>query len=251
MAYKSKALSPFTKTLLNNVKEHCSRTNILSHKDDYTIVACSGGVDSIASLIVMKLLKFNVKDVVYVNHRMRPTQECAKDVEVVKAAVHALFASSVKVHELCLKTIPKNETEARDLRYEQFIKFYEEQQKNIMSLYKEMNIITAHHLDDQIETFLMKALKGSRLDSLKGACPQRTLNYADLTLLRPLLTIQKIDLKRLVEEFGLEWHEDVTNKDNTVERNFVRNELLPNIYKMFPAAKSGLIETMIKLYEAK
>ena len=242
MAQKSKSLSPFAKSLLNNVRKHCKRTGILEMKDVHTVLACSGGVDSVAMMIIAKLLRFNVNDVVYVNHKMRHATECQKDVEVVKAATATLFPLAI-VHERFTKSTPKNETDARELRYAQLYEFYQ----NCGLSY--MTVMTGHHLDDQIETFLMRALKGAKLKALMGACPKRSLGWPNLILLRPLLTVSKNDLIELVKEFGLEWHEDVTNEDSLIERNFIRNELLPSILKKFPAAKNGLIETMIKLSE--
>jgi tRNA(Ile)-lysidine synthase len=60
--------------------------------------------------------------------------------------------------------------------------------------------------------------------------------------------VPKTSLIRIVQEWGLQWHEDVTNQDTSIERNFVRYELLPKILAKFPNAKNGLCATMQSLW---
>lgn len=81
-------------------------------------------------------------------------------------------------------------------------------------------LVTAHHLDDQAETFLMRLKRGSGLDGL-AAIP-REGSWAGLTLLRPLLDIPKVRLAATADDAGLSYVTDPSNDDARFERGRMR-----------------------------
>jgi tRNA(Ile)-lysidine synthase len=81
-------------------------------------------------------------------------------------------------------------------------------------------IVTAHHLDDQAETFLMRLKRGSGLDGL-AAIPEESV-WAGIAVLRPLLDMSKARLLATLKDLGLAWAEDPSNKDRRFERARVR-----------------------------
>ncbi|MGX8685674.1 MAG: tRNA lysidine(34) synthetase TilS, partial [Spirochaetales bacterium] len=93
-------------------------------------------------------------------------------------------------------------------------------------------IATAHHLDDQLETVYMRMLRNSPVTSLRGISEKK--KTGNLTLVRPLLKYPKKLLESYLKSMGLEWSEDSTNSDNSIERNRIRNIELPKYAKENP-----------------
>ncbi|MEM8664208.1 MAG: tRNA lysidine(34) synthetase TilS [Pseudomonadota bacterium] len=87
-------------------------------------------------------------------------------------------------------------------------------------------IVTAHTLDDQAETFLLRLRRRSGLRGLAGMRP--VSRRAGLTILRPFLQVRREDLRRALTERGLCWHEDPSNDDTRYDRIAVR-QMLPTL----------------------
>ena len=83
------------------------------------------------------------------------------------------------------------------------------------------SILTAHHAEDQLETWLLKWLRGAHLSGLQG------MSRSAPPFIRPLLDFRKEVLSVFLKENGFEWREDASNQDSKYMRNRVRNELLP------------------------
>ncbi|MFS8136804.1 MAG: tRNA lysidine(34) synthetase TilS [Thermomonas sp.] len=83
----------------------------------------------------------------------------------------------------------------------------------------------AHHRDDQAETFLLRALRGSGVDGLAAMRPWRA--YAKGWLWRPLLEMPRDALHEYAIAHGLSWIEDPSNSDASLDRNFLRRQLMP------------------------
>ena len=83
------------------------------------------------------------------------------------------------------------------------------------------SILTAHHAEDQLETWLLKWLRGAHLSGLQG------MSRSEPPFIRPLLDFRKNMLSDFLKENGFEWREDASNQDSKYMRNRVRNELLP------------------------
>ena len=96
----------------------------------------------------------------------------------------------------------------------------------------------AHHRDDQAETFLLRALRGSGVDGLASMRPWRA--YARGWLWRPLLDHPRDALRTCATEHALQWIEDPANADLSFDRMFLRNRLLPLLRERWPHAGGGL-----------
>ena len=107
--------------------------------------------------------------------------------------------------------------------------------RQVLSKYIESNdwLLTAHHKDDQAETLLLSVLRGSGVDGLSGIKPIRI--FADGKLLRPFLRYSKAELVNYAKIKKLEWIEDFSNKDNSFDRNFLRNKIIPQLEKRWPS----------------
>ncbi|QSX80031.1 tRNA lysidine(34) synthetase TilS [Agrilutibacter solisilvae] len=96
----------------------------------------------------------------------------------------------------------------------------------------------AHHLDDQAETFLLRALRGSGPEGLAAMTPWRPFGLG--WMWRPLLGLTRAQLEAHARAHGLRWMEDPSNRDTTLDRNFLRHRVLPLLRERWPHAGAAL-----------
>lgn len=179
-------------------------------------VACSGGVDSMVLAILLQAycwhnnMKFNC---LIVDHKYRNNsseEALATQIYLEKFAIK----SNILTNE---KQIPDSNIEGflRELRYELLTDFCKE--NNIHSL------LTAHHADDNIETFLMRLERGSGLRGL--ASMAEIMGKRGVNIIRPFLSITKADIYKFADEYKITYFEDYTNKDEQFRRNRIRSLL--------------------------
>jgi tRNA(Ile)-lysidine synthase len=96
----------------------------------------------------------------------------------------------------------------------------------------------AHHRDDQAETFLLRALRGSGVDGLAAMRPWRA--HASGWLWRPLLDVPREQLQAHAIAHGLRWIDDPSNADSGFNRNFLRNAVMPLLRERWPHAAANL-----------
>jgi tRNA(Ile)-lysidine synthase len=99
-------------------------------------------------------------------------------------------------------------------------------------------ILTAHHADDQAETFLLNALRGSGSAGLRGIARQRLLDGGAL-LLRPLLDYSRSLLESYARQHKLTWVDDPSNQSSQFDRNYLRNQVVPLLKKRWPQFESS------------
>lgn len=134
-------------------------------------------------------------------------------VQVAKASGHGLEAA------------------AREARYAAFSAFLQPGDQLLM----------AHHQDDQIETLLLRLLRGSGPRGLAGIPAERPLDHARLA--RPLLALPRAQLRSYAEAAGLDWIEDPSNIDRKFDRNYLRHTLLPAIAARWPGYAQNLLRS--------
>lgn len=101
-------------------------------------------------------------------------------------------------------------------------------------------VVTAHHADDQVETVLHQIFRGSGLAGLTGMAPFRDLG-TDVVLARPLLQTRQKILYQALGEIGQTWREDGSNGLDHWQRNWLRNQLLPQIRDRYPGADEAIL----------
>jgi tRNA(Ile)-lysidine synthase TilS/MesJ len=123
---------------------------------------------------------------------------------------------------------------ARDFRYQFFSKLCDQHNLD--------KIAVAHHLDDQIETLLLRLLRGSGLTGLSSMRP-RSENY-DKTLIRPLLGLTRTEIEEALKEKGIPYRLDETNEANLYRRNRLRNDILPILREIQPGYEKAFGDSL-------
>ncbi len=232
---------------MNLIKEYYKKfktfieNNNLIQENDKIVIAVSGGYDSVALLLFFYYLtkEKNIKILTaHLNHNIRKG-DAEKDMAFVKELSEILnieFAGeTLDIPELRKSVKGKSPEEfAREKRYEFLQKVCK--QRNFT------RIATAHHLDDNVETFFLNMLTGTGLNGLTGI-PVKIKN-----IIRPLLQFRKKELVEFVEACGFTARTDLTNFDNNIPRNWIRNTLFPVIEKQFKSFKNK-INTLIDIIE--
>ena len=199
-----------------------------SFSDQPVALAVSGGADSIAMMHLfaqqraqMPLAKGRHDFVFSVDHGVR--KAAAAEVNFVLGEAEKLGFQSIGL--TLPEALPDSslQAEARAARYQVMARAMRAHQLSLL--------MTAHTLDDQVETFLMRLRRGSGLEGLAAMRPCRRFpgaalsgaqTSAPLWLLRPLLGVRKSALRAFLEENGLSWIDDPSNEDETFERVAVR-----------------------------
>jgi tRNA(Ile)-lysidine synthase len=199
------------------------------------IVAVSGGADSLALMHLLadwherQLNRPAPIVVVTVDHQLRPGSAAEAERVAAAAATRGLSHVSARDTEQP-PTTPFSQAWARTLRYRLLLPIALDRLETkrlpggtlgSRPVYPKAAIVTAHHLDDQAETFVMRLARGSGLDGLGAMRSVRSL-HDRVDLVRPLLAFSKVRLTETLRARGLDWVDDPSNADTRFERVRVR-----------------------------
>ena len=205
---------------------HYIRERGLMRAGDRVCVAVSGGADSVALLRILLELRAElgvVLAVAHFNHQLRGKDSEADEAFVADMARHhalEFFAGRGDVREHALTSKLSVEAAGREFRYHWLTQLAREQRFN--------SVATAHTLDDQAETVLLKFLRGAGTRGLAGIYPNLEVsNCEQLRIVRPLLCVTRDEVEAYLTALGQRWREDESNLDHRFTRNRVRHSLLP------------------------
>jgi tRNA(Ile)-lysidine synthase len=217
------------------------RKHALLKAGDRVGVAVSGGADSVALLRLLLELRHEigfVLSVVHFNHQLRGTDSDADAHFVADLAGHHKLELHLENGDTATYAKQKRlsiETAARELRYQYLRRLLAEARLN--------RIATAHTLDDQAETVLLRIVRGAGSRGLAGIYPQLSVTEST-TIVRPLLATKRKDLERYLKGLNQSWREDASNRDLRHARNRVRHGILPRLERFLnPAVREALAET--------
>ncbi len=205
--------------LIKRFEAFCKTNQLFTHHD-FIIIALSGGMDSVALLHLFLQIKDNYSlhiEALHVNHNIRG-EESERDEQFVRQLC-AQWDVPLTVERLDLHTERYNEETLRTERYRLF--------ERVLQRQKKARIATAHTLNDQVETVLMRLAGGSSLKGLSGI-PVKRQGY-----IRPLLFATRDEVKQYVQENKLNFVEDSSNKDFRYLRNRVRKYVIPALQQAF------------------
>lgn len=199
-------------------------------KDEKIILACSTWADSMYLLTHLLGTKFKNNIVIsYFNHNTR--KQCKEEEEYI---VHYAKDNNmvVEIGECDFQKIQKLypgkgfEELAREKRYQFF--------DALCHIHSARFIMTAHHLDDRIETMLFHMLRGTKLSWLIN------MTEKSWNIIRPLIQTSKSEIYSYLKMQNIEYFEDKTNEDSSYTRNFIRNEISPKLALVHPEYQKNI-----------
>lgn len=207
--------------------------------DQRVLVAVSGGLDSV--VLTYLLYALNIRfELAHCNFSLRD-EESDKDEQFVNELAIRL---DLEIHNKLFKTKEEaskrgvsTQMAARDLRYNWFKEILKDQQLAA--------VLTGHHLDDQIETFLINLNRGTGIAGLTGIPEQSG------QVIRPLLPFSREQLLKFAQDHHLKWREDSSNTGNDYQRNKLRNLVLPALHEALPNLRESFENTIRYLKDAR
>jgi tRNA(Ile)-lysidine synthase len=204
--------------LLDRVRTHLARTRLFP-KPGGAIVAVSGGADSVALLDLMSAVAMEWRLSLTVAHADHGIQAVSRLIGQAVRDLAERYGLPFELGELGLGP-DASETMARRARY----RWLREVQQRVGARY----LVTAHHRDDQVETVLLRVLRGSGLAGLAGISARGPGG-----LVRPLLPFAKAELVAHAAAGGLPVHDDPANRNPRHARSWVRTVMLPLLTERF------------------
>ena len=224
--------------MLSKVKDYIKQHNLLNSNDLY-IVALSGGADSVALLLFLDEMGYQVH-AAHCNFHLRGA-ESDRDEAFCESLC---LQKNIPFHRIHFDTLTYAETHhvsvemaARELRYG----YFEQLRKDIGA----SGICVAHHRDDSVETVLLNLIRGTGLRGLTGIQPRK--GY----ILRPLLCVSRQEIEQYLQVKGQSYVTDSTNLVAEVQRNVVRLKVLPLLETINPAVADNIQRTAENLTEAQ
>lgn len=222
---------------MGGVEKFISDNNLLSKEGKY-IVALSGGADSVALLLILIELGYDV-DAAHCNFHLRGAEsdrdeafvkELCKKNDIPLHIIHFDTREYASLHHLSI------ETAARDLRYG----YFESLRRDIGA----EAICVAHHRDDSVETILMNLTRGTGINGLTGIKPRNG------NIIRPLLCIGRKEIERFLAERQQPYVTDSTNLEaDEARRNKFRLEIIPKLKEINPSVAKNIQATGARLGE--
>ena len=215
--------------MLEKVKNTISKYDMLSPSDS-VLVGLSGGADSVALLVCLTELGYNVS-AMHINHNLRG-EESDRDerfcVELCKNLGIHLTVKSVDVKGYCQGNKLGIEEGARELRYRSF------------STAKTDKICTAHTLSDSVETMLINLIRGTALKGLCGV-PNKRGN-----IVRPLIDCTREEVEAFLSKRNIGYVTDSTNNSNDYTRNKIRHLVVPKLAEISKEQNGSLYQNIRK-----
>ena len=212
---------------INNKLEFLTESKIL--------IAISGGIDSVVLTHLCHKLNFDIS-LAHCNFNLRNNESDADEEFVLHLAENLDLEVFVQRFDTALYAKENKRSiqmAARELRYSWF--------KELSEQLKFDYILTAHHADDNLETFLINFTRGTGLEGLTG------IPEVNGKFVRPLLPFSSLDIETLAKENNITWRDDISNKSVKYLRNKLRHEVIPILKEINPSLLQSFQNTIENL----
>ena len=208
-------------------------------KESHLLVAVSGGLDSMVLVDLCK--KSGLKSsLAHCNFKLRGA-ESDGDADFIKsyAKTHniELFTTDFETDSYAASTKQSIQMAARQLRYEWF--------ESLQEMHGFDFVLTAHHADDNLETFLINLSRGTGLEGLTG------IPELNGSIVRPILDFSRHQILDFATTENLKWREDSSNKKTTYLRNNLRHSIIPLLKEINPSFIDSFKKTQEHLKESQ
>lgn len=214
----------------NHIKEQCPYL-----KNSRLVIAISGGIDSVVLAHLCHKLNFNFA-LAHCNFNLRGKESDADEAFVLELGEQLdveVFIQNFDTEVYAEENKCSIQMAARELRYDWF-----------SELAQQLNfdyILTAHHADDNLETFLINFTRGTGLNGLMGI-PELNDNIA-----RPLLPFSRAVIEAYAKAETIKWREDLSNASRKYLRNKLRHDVVPILKEINPHLLESFQNTLAYL----
>lgn len=221
----------------NTLQKHIENTiPFLNQKK--LLLAVSGGLDSMVLLHLFQELKFDIA-IAHCNFQLRGVESFG-DQKFIQDYAEAneipIFVTQFDTQAFANDYKLSTQVAARELRYNWFYELLEEEKFDYL--------LTAHHADDSLETFLINFTRGTGLEGLTGIPVQND------KIIRPLLFLSRNEIDGYAKEHGIQWREDSSNASDKYVRNKIRHHLIPILKELNPNFMASFQNTERYLQES-
>lgn len=224
----------FKPQMLNRFVAHIEKEGLFTHKHRL-LLAISGGLDSVVLCHLLKKGGFAVA-LAHCNFQLRG-EESEGDELFIKQLVETVgFEPHIKrfdTQQFAAENKLSIQMAARKLRYAWF--------EELMKAHKFDFLLTAHHLNDNIETFLLNFTRGTGMKGLRG------IPVKAGKIVRPLLVFERAELEEYATANALAYREDSSNYEEKYARNLIRKSVIPVLKKLNPALEKTFLHNLNSL----
>jgi tRNA(Ile)-lysidine synthase len=224
--------------MITQFQKHINQ-NLPFLNESKLLIAISGGLDSVVLTHLCYKLNLDFA-LAHCNFNLRGKESDADEDFVLQLADDLnkeVFIESFETETYANQQKLSTQMAARELRYHWF-----------NELSKQLNfdyILTAHHADDNLETFLINLSRGTGIDGLTGI-PEINEN-----IIRPLLSFSREEIEEYANENNLKWREDSSNASNKYLRNKLRLEVIPKLKETNPQLLQNFNKTITHLQDTR
>jgi len=238
--------------LLQSFREFINREHLFTLKDRL-LIAVSGGLDSVVLCELCYLSGFDFV-IAHCNFGLRGDESDRDEAfvrEIARQYGKEVLVARFETRQYATGKKVSLQVAARELRYDWFAEILDgwRQSHSPASVARKgqpavsVYLLTAHHLDDNIETLLMNFFKGTGMAGLRAILPKQG------SIVRPLLFAEKAALQQFARERQLQWVEDSSNLSDKYTRNYFRRQVIPLVEQVFPGAVHNLADNITRFRE--
>ena len=224
--------------MIYKVAKYIQQKNLMQ-EGEKTLIALSGGADSVALLVALQKLGYEC-EAMHCNFHLRG-EESMRDEEFVRIICKKrgvkLIVADFDTKKYAAEKGISIEMAARELRY----KAFEKHRKEIGA----KSIAVAHHRDDSAETMLLNLIRGTGIKGLHGIQPRNG------HIVRPLLCVGRNDIMEYLEKRGEGYVTDSTNLETDFTRNKIRLQIMPLLQEINPSIATTLAQTAERISEVE
>ncbi|HLO73189.1 MAG TPA: tRNA lysidine(34) synthetase TilS [Flavobacterium sp.] len=208
-------------------------------KDKKLLLAVSCGIDSMVLMHLFQQLNYDIA-IAHCNFQLRGKESDGDEMlvkEICQDGYIPYFIESFDTEKYSRDNKLSIQLAARKLRYDWFQELLSENQLDYL--------VTAHHLDDTIETFLINFIRGTGLEGLTGIPAENG------KIIRPLLPFSREEIEHYATENKVQWREDSSNASDKYVRNKLRHNIVPTLKELNTGFLESFQNTLYHLQQAK